>query len=163
MALHDIDGLIRTLRRTPMVVPQVPLPSVDTLIPHRPPFLLLDRLLGHDAATQSLAALRRVEPDTPVLAGHFPGSPVFPGSLQVEALAQAGACLLALSRDGPLGRLSLTRVHHALFLRPVLPDDTMRLCVRLLHSDPMLAIFAGQVVVEDEVRAVAVLEACIHG
>lgn len=164
MPLPDLDRLIGPLRRAPVIAPPppAPLPAVETLIPHRPPALHLDRLIGFDATAGTLLAERSCLPSDPAFHGHFPGAPVFPATTQTEAIAQAGACLLALQHGGPCGQVSLTRVHHAVFLRPVHPGDTLHVTARLIHADTMLALFGGQVIVNGAICAAAILEAHIH-
>lgn len=101
-----------------------------TLIPHRPPFLLLDVI---DAIEPGLRAEGRwrVPVDLAILAGHFPGRPVLPGVYQVESIAQLGAAAV-LADERFAGRLPLFGgVDRARFRRQVLPGDELRLEVEL--------------------------------
>ncbi|WP_338523787.1 3-hydroxyacyl-ACP dehydratase FabZ family protein [Pseudomonas batumici] len=132
------------------------------MLPHRPPLLLLDRVLDWDPAQKALRAQRRVDPDDPVLAGHFPGNPIYPGALQGEAIAQAGQCLLHMASGCPAAPLGLlaTRVFGAQFLGQVRPGEVMDIEVRMLDDNGMLAIFGGRISVEGAVRTVLVMEGC---
>lgn len=162
MAAPDADALIRTLRRQPLLAPARCLPPVQTLIPHRPPALRITGLTGFDPATATVTGNWACTPADPAFDGHFPDAPVLPASVQTEAMAQTGACLLALIRGRPCGQVSLTRCHRAEFLRPVLPGTALTLTARLLQADSMLALFGAQVLVGTVIHAAAVLEAHLH-
>jgi 3-hydroxyacyl-[acyl-carrier-protein] dehydratase len=100
------------------------------LLPHRPPFLFVDAVDALDAGV-SARARYRVTGDEPFLAGHFPGNPIFPGVIQLEALAQAGAIAL-LSDDRYTGALPLFGgVEDVRFRRMVVPGDELVLDVTL--------------------------------
>jgi 3-hydroxyacyl-[acyl-carrier-protein] dehydratase len=100
------------------------------LLPHRPPFRFVDGVDAHEAGA-SVQARYRVRGDEAFLAGHFPGNPVFPGVLQLEALAQAGAIAL-LSDERYAGSLPLFGgVEDVRFRRMVKPGDEIVLSVTL--------------------------------
>jgi 3-hydroxyacyl-[acyl-carrier-protein] dehydratase len=101
-----------------------------SLLPHRPPFRFVDAV--HElVAGQRVTARYRVTGDEPFLAGHFPGNPVFPGVLQLEALAQAGA-IAVLSDERYAGKLPLFGgVEDARFRRIVRPGDELVLIVEM--------------------------------
>ena len=104
--------------------------ALVALLPHRPPFRFVDSVDAHEAGA-SVQAKYRVRGDEAFLAGHFPGNPVFPGVLQLEALAQAGAIAL-LSDERYAGTLPLFGgVEDARFRRMVKPGDDMTLSVEL--------------------------------
>ncbi len=102
--------------------------AIMQLIPHRYPFLLVDRITGFDVG-QSLDAYKNVTNNEPFFPGHFPGNPVMPGVLIVEALAQAACVLSQLSFDGDGERplYYLAGVDGARFKRPVRPGDRLDL------------------------------------
>lgn len=95
------------------------LPPLEEILPHRPPMLLLDKVLRADA--KQVVALRTFHPDEPFFKGHFPGEPIVPGVYLVEAMAQTmayGQLLLA----GP-HRMLLAGVNQARFRKPVRPAE----------------------------------------
>jgi 3-hydroxyacyl-[acyl-carrier-protein] dehydratase len=99
-----------------------------SLLPHRPPFRFVDAVDAHEPGV-SVKARYRVVGTEPFLAGHFPGNPVFPGVLQLESLAQAGAIAL-LSDERYAGSLPLFGgVEDVRFRRMVRPGDEMTLAV----------------------------------
>ncbi|WCO68374.1 3-hydroxyacyl-ACP dehydratase FabZ [Iamia majanohamensis] len=111
------------------MAPHHPDPLV-ALLPHRPPFRFLDVVVACRPGA-SVEARWRVTGEEPWLAGHFPGHPVVPGVLQVEALAQAGA-VAVLADAAHAGRLPLLGgVEEARFRRPVGPGDEVTLEVEL--------------------------------
>jgi 3-hydroxyacyl-[acyl-carrier-protein] dehydratase len=110
-------------------MPDVPDDPV-ALLPHRPPFRFVDRVVSLEPGV-GVEARYRVSGDEPFLAGHFPGNPIFPGVLQLEALAQTGAIAL-LSDERYAGKLPLFGgVTDVRFRRLVRPGDELTLRVEL--------------------------------
>ena len=110
----------------------VDLPADDpvSLLPHRPPFRFVDRVLAVEPGV-SVSATWTITGDEAWLAGHFPGNPVVPGVLQVEALAQAGA-IAVLAHPDYVGRLPLFGgVEEVRFRRQVVPGETVQLDVQI--------------------------------
>ena len=104
--------------------------QIEAILPHREPFLLLDRVTELVPGEYAVAE-KDVLPTDDVFRGHFPGHPVFPGVLQLEALAQTGAVAL-LSEPESQGKIVLfAGVDRVRFRRPVVPGDTLRLETRL--------------------------------
>jgi 3-hydroxyacyl-[acyl-carrier-protein] dehydratase len=105
--------------------------EIKSLIPHRYPFLLVDRVLelGEDRIT----AVKNVSVNEPFFNGHFPGAPIMPGVLQVEALAQTGCIMMMKEKvDDPEKTLIVfTGIKNAKFRRQVVPGDVLRLEVEL--------------------------------
>lgn len=100
--------------------------EIEELIPHRPPFLLLDEVVSLEPGTR-VVARKTVQADEWYLSGHFPGNPIMPGVLIVEALAQAGAVAI-LSEEEHRGRLVLFGgIDDVRFKRIVRPGDTLEL------------------------------------
>jgi 3-hydroxyacyl-[acyl-carrier-protein] dehydratase len=106
----------------------VPLDSaaIQRIIPHRYPFLLIDRVIELDPGKR-IVGIKNVSGNEPFFQGHFPGNPIMPGVLIVEALAQAGSVLL-LSQPEDRGKLPLfAGIDGLRFRRPVVPGDQLKL------------------------------------
>ncbi len=133
------------------------------MLPHRYPFLLVDRVLELD--DQHALTLKNVTFNEPFFTGHFPGHPVMPGVLIVEALAQS-AGVLAMRIAGGAGEknrlLMLTGLDRVRFRRQVIPGDQLRMEVRLLKfRAPLWKMAAvarvdGELVAEGEISAMEV-------
>ena len=103
--------------------------TILDLLPHRPPFLLVDRILEWEAGKRCIG-LKNVTINEPFFVGHFPGHPVMPGVLIIEALAQVGAVLLFWSMPEAMRRTKLVYfagVDNGRFRAPVVPGDALRL------------------------------------
>ena len=112
---------------------RVPLPDPTDLLPHREPFLFVDEILALEPGV-SARARWTLRPDLPFFAGHFPGNPITPGVLMVEALAQTGA-LAAMSLPENRGRLALfAGIEKVRFRRPVRPGETLDLETRMVRT-----------------------------
>ena len=135
-------------------------PPVTELLPHRPPFLFLDRLERADA--DLIVGYKRFAPDEPFFAGHFPSYPVVPGVLLVECLAQCGGAGIAAQSDGAGSILFLATVEKAKFRRQVRPGDEVRLEVTTTRSSPAMIRQSGKAYVSDELAAEATW-LCLRG
>lgn len=104
--------------------------QIKKILPHRYPFLLVDRVLEVDA--ESIKAYKNVSANEEFFNGHFPGQPIMPGVLQVEALAQAGAIMLMSQSDDPEETLMVfTGINKCKFRKQVVPGDQLMLEVEL--------------------------------
>jgi 3-hydroxyacyl-[acyl-carrier-protein] dehydratase len=104
--------------------------GIEAIIPHREPFLLVDEIVELVPGEHAVGRYH-VDPDAWYLRGHFPGRPIMPGVLQVEALAQVGA-VCGLSAPGFAGRLALfAGIDDVRFKRIVIPGDTLTLECRI--------------------------------
>ncbi|MGH8183128.1 MAG: 3-hydroxyacyl-ACP dehydratase FabZ [Rhodanobacteraceae bacterium] len=123
---------------------------IAAILPHRYPFLLVDRVIEL-VAGQSIVAIKNVTMNEPFFTGHFPGHPVMPGVLIVEALAQTSGLLIGLSgthsaQDDRI--FYLAKVDNARFLKPVVPGDQLRLEVQLKRLIRGMGIFTARAVVD---------------
>ncbi len=134
--------------------------GLHRLLPHREPFLLIDEVTAVDRPARTIAGARLIRGDDPVLAGHFPGDPVYPGVLLVEAMGQLGLCLVHfLGEPGaaPPG-VQIVRILHAVFLEAVRPGDRLTLFAALIDDDGLTTSAAGQVYKGETLCALAVQE-----
>ncbi len=126
--------------------------QIQEIIPHRWPFLLVDRILELDPG-QRAVGIKNVTADEPCFQGHFPGYPIFPGVLIVEALAQVG-CVVLLSPPENRGKLGFFAGIDAFrFRKPVAPGDTLRLEVQLLKVRGPVGKASAKATVDGEVAA----------
>jgi 3-hydroxyacyl-[acyl-carrier-protein] dehydratase len=121
-------------------------------LPHRYPFLLIDRAIEY-VPNKSIRGIKQVTINEPFFPGHFPGAPVMPGVLQIEALAQAGAVLMSKTLDADITKhlILFMSVDNARFKKTVMPGDTMELCVEVLFQRRNIFKFRGKVEVRGEV------------
>ena len=133
------------------------LPSVLSRVYYRYPFILVDAVTEHEPGGR-LVAFKNVTVSEEFFQGHFPGTPLMPGVLMIEALTQA-AGVLVLDRDGasPTARVALRGVNNAKFRRQVVPGDRLRLEVTLGQTRSQLAKVHAAAYVEDQVVAEAEL------
>lgn len=131
--------------------------KVLSLLPHRYPFLLVDRVIDYET-DDYLVAVKNVTFNEPFFVGHFPARPVMPGVLIVEALAQATALLAMESRPEEVGEKALyyfVGIDKARFKRTVEPGDQLTLDVRLKKVRRGIWLFSGEARVEDQIVATA--------
>ncbi|HEX3728355.1 MAG TPA: bifunctional UDP-3-O-[3-hydroxymyristoyl] N-acetylglucosamine deacetylase/3-hydroxyacyl-ACP dehydratase [Opitutaceae bacterium] len=106
---------------------------LDTL-PHRYPFLLIDRVIGFEEGGNGITALKNVTINEPYFNGHFPGNPVMPGVLQLEAMAQAAGILMLRKTSNATKGAYFMSADKVKFRRPVLPGDQLMISAKLTKS-----------------------------
>ena len=129
---------------------------IQRIIPHRYPFLLIDRVVGFESGKR-IKAWKNVSINEPFFNGHFPAHAVMPGVLVIEALAQAGGLLSHMTRGGPsVGKLSyLVKVDAAKFSRMVVPGDRLELDVELKRVIRNMVQYVGTATVDGKMAACA--------
>lgn len=130
--------------------------EIASLIPHRYPFQLVDRVLEFEA-DERIVGLKNVTLNEPFFQGHFPELPVMPGVLICEALAQTGGLLVYRSGTGVVegGVLALTGIDKAKFRKTVVPGDQLRLEVSITKTRPPIWKFQGRALVDGKLAAEA--------
>ena len=130
--------------------------AIQRLLPHRYPFLLVDRVVEFEAHKRVLG-IKNVSINEPFFQGHFPGHPVMPGVLVIEALAQAGGILTQLSHQADTtGKLFyLVKIDNAKFSKMVVPGDRLELEVELRRTIRNMAMYQGTARVDGEQVACA--------
>ena len=123
-------------------------------IPHRYPFLLVDRAEEY-RPNESIVGIKCVTINEPFFQGHFPGQPIMPGVLIIEALAQAGGVLtqLSLGRDAQSKLFYLVKVDNVRFMKQVVPGDVLELHVQVKRVIRNMAVYYGEAKVDGEVVA----------
>ena len=118
--------------------------EIQKLLPHRPPFLLIDRVL--EVTGDKVRAIKNVTINEPFFAGHFPGHPVMPGVLIVEAMAQAGAVMAirATNFDPSKSVIYFMSLDKVKFRKPVVPGDQLELIVTPLRKGGAIWKMAGE-------------------
>lgn len=130
-------------------------------LPHRYPFLLIDRVLEEETDGDRIVAIKNVTFNEPHFTGHFPGEPVMPGVLILEAMAQTSALLAArIDPDATQGRIVyLMSIDHAKFRKPVMPGDQLRIEMKLIKRRRDIWKFSGKALTEQGVVTEAKLMA----
>jgi len=134
--------------------------EILAILPHRYPFLLIDRIVEFEAS-RSATGVKNVTMNEPFFAGHFPGHPIMPGVLIVEAMAQVGGVLAFKSADVKDKVVYFMGIDKARFRRPVVPGDTLRLSLGVKKCRGTIWVFEGEAFVDGDRVAEAELMATI--
>ncbi len=123
--------------------------QIQTIIPHRYPFLLIDRIV--ELTETTVASIKSVSANESFFQGHFPQQKVMPGVLQLEAMAQTGA-VWVLAKPEFRGKIALLAgIKEAKFRRPVVPGDQLRIECRIIALRSRMGVMACQCLVEGKV------------
>ncbi|MBV8113384.1 MAG: 3-hydroxyacyl-ACP dehydratase FabZ [Silvibacterium sp.] len=131
--------------------------DIMSILPHRFPFLLIDRLMEFERKKR-IVAIKNVTINEPFFAGHFPNYPIMPGVLIVESIAQAGGALLLTEipdRDSKL--MVFTGIERAKFRRPVVPGDQLRIEIDVLNWKPRAVRMQGRCTVDGKLACEAIV------
>ncbi|MCD6132868.1 MAG: 3-hydroxyacyl-ACP dehydratase FabZ [Deltaproteobacteria bacterium] len=136
--------------------------EIKRILPHRPPFLLIDRIVDVKEGS-SITAIKNVTYNEPFFAGHFPHKAVMPGVLIVEAMAQAGGvlCFLSLNEKRPTSDrvVYFMGIEKARFRKPVVPGDSLKLKVNIIKRRGNIWKIEGKAFVEEDIVAEAIMMA----
>ena len=136
--------------------------EIMKVLPHRYPFLLVDRILEVDAG-QRVVGLKNVTINEPFFQGHFPGHPIMPGVLIIEAMAQVGGMLLLGAVDDPSSKVVyFTSLDKVRWRRPVKPGDQLRFELDMLQKRGMMCKMKGRATVDGELVAEAEMGAAVR-
>ena len=162
---HGADALLRDVSRARLGMPgtigQAPVlgrHAIEHLLPHRDPFLFVDTVDAVDPLQGLITASYDLARARDVLGGHFPSRPVWPGVLQVEAIAQAGCLLCAIQRNEPLDEVAATHILGARFVRPIEPGTPVEIVAAGAEAGLFYTV-VGQCLQHGEVCSAAVLSA----
>lgn len=132
------------------------LSEIEGLIPHRPPFLWIDRVEELEPGVRCVA-VKFVDPENPIFAGHFPDKPILPGVFLIEAVAQTAGVMLGSAMQAAAGSKGgvalLAAVNRFKFLKPVTPGQELRVETKKLTEALQMAYIAGTVWVDGEMVA----------
>lgn len=128
--------------------------DIEKCIPHRYPFLLVDRVTDYKPG-EFIVAYKNISGTDPVLQGHFPGNPLMPGVLMVEGMAQASAVLGKLTHPETSDTCLLMEIGETRFRRMVVPGDCLEYHVRVVKKRQHFFWFEAEAKVGDEIAATA--------
>ncbi|MBI5826683.1 MAG: 3-hydroxyacyl-ACP dehydratase FabZ [Deltaproteobacteria bacterium] len=134
--------------------------EIMSILPHRYPFLLIDRIVEFEGG-KSAKGLKNVTINEPFFLGHFPGHPIMPGVLIIEAMAQVGGVLAFKSANVNNKVVYFMGIDRARFRKPVLPGDTLEINVTVTKCRGTIWVFKGEATVGGALVAEAELMATI--
>jgi 3-hydroxyacyl-[acyl-carrier-protein] dehydratase len=129
--------------------------EIMSVIPHRYPFMLVDRITEMDLEAQTITGIKNVTFNEPFFQGHFPGNPVMPGVLQLEAMAQVGGVLLNELKKNEGQLVVFMAINNAKFRRVVRPGDQLRFEMKITKLRSRLCMVRGEAYVGEELASEA--------
>ena len=137
--------------------------KIQEILPHRYPFLLIDRIVDF-VPDESAHAIKCVTINEPFFQGHFPGRPLMPGVLVVEAIVQAACYAVAIKVKDEMKNpgVSFMTINKCKFRKPIIPGDVLNLHAKRLKKVKNVYKFEGKCVVNDVIHAECIFSAMIH-
>jgi 3-hydroxyacyl-[acyl-carrier-protein] dehydratase len=158
-AVEQQEQSSKTMAQT--MVQTMDITEIMAILPHRYPFLLIDRVIEMERKKR-VVALKNVTANEPHFNGHFPGYPIMPGVLMIEAIAQAGGALLLTEIPDREDKLMVfTGIDSAKFRKPVVPGDQLRIEVTVLNWRSMAVKMLGVATVDGKVACEATVTCMI--
>ncbi|MBI5188654.1 MAG: 3-hydroxyacyl-ACP dehydratase FabZ [Nitrospirae bacterium] len=134
--------------------------EIQKLLPHRYPFLLVDRIIEMEPSIKAVG-IKNVTVNEGFFQGHFPGHPIMPGVLIIEAMAQVAGILAFCSGASEGNSVYFMSIEKAKFRKPVVPGDQLRLEIKVLQQRGNVWKFSGSAIVEEKVAAEAEFTAMV--
>lgn len=131
--------------------------QIMEIIPHRQPILMVDRVIEVEPGKRAVG-IKNISANEPVFQGHYPGNPIFPGVLIIEAMAQTGAVALMCQPEFAQKVPLFAGMDEVKFKRPVVPGDQLRLEVEIVGIKRGIGIGSGKAYVGDELKAQATIK-----
>jgi len=135
--------------------------DIMKVLPHRYPFLLVDRILELDVENMKIKALKNVTYNEPFFVGHFPDNPVMPGVLIIEAMAQVGAYLMLKKANITNGTVLFASIEEAKFRKPVVPGDQIIFEIEGINIKKSMGKIKAVAKVDGQVVCEAILMAAV--
>ncbi len=159
------DGVGVGLRACPSIELPLTYMEITEILPHRYPFLLVDRIIELEPY-KKVVGIKNVTANEPFFQGHFPGEPIMPGVLIIEAMAQVGGIMARLSIPGVMEKenanpIRFVAMDKVKFRKPVVPGDQIRLEIEALRTGSKVWKVAGKSLVDGHLVAEAVMVATI--
>jgi 3-hydroxyacyl-[acyl-carrier-protein] dehydratase len=126
--------------------------EIERILPHRPPFLWVDKILSIEPGVRCVS-VKHIDPQAPFFVGHFPGSPILPGVFLVEAAAQTAGVMMGASGTARGSEKRLAAINQFKFLKPVYPDTSVEVETRLLVERDGMALVSAVVTVAGDTVA----------
>lgn len=136
--------------------------KIMEVLPHRYPFLLIDRILELDLENLKVVAIKNVTYNEPFFVGHFPNNPVMPGVLIIEAMAQVGAYMMLKKAQIENGTVLFASIEEAKFRKPVVPGDQIVFEVEGINIKKSMGKIKGVAKVDGQVVCEATLMAAVR-